>query len=218
MKTQVSTILRDVEIMLNEVNPNEAAFIGDTDHADLMTIIESQITHAIDQLHSTTQLSRMALDATEDINYHGDTTDPRFIYRRSTGVLTILMKSFSDGFDDTFDTDFLRLVTARSKAWPFDITNVIYPDDPLFAIVTDRYVGAQPDFPAVTCRKKQIEMDGTTHMVSVLELRCLETPSDWASVTYIPKAKIQDGQVNIDSKLYHDLINTLAEKVHNIIA
>lgn len=217
MKTQVSKILRDVEIMLNEVNPNEATFIGDADHADLMTIIEGQIESAADHLHSTTQFSRMALDATEEISYHGDGTDPRFIYRNSTGVLTILMKSFSDSFDTTFYADFLRLVTARSKSWPFDVTNVIYPDDPLFAIVTDKYVGAQPDFPAVTCRKKQIESDGSRHTVETLELRCLERQSDWASVVYIPKAKINEGYVDVDSKLYHTLIETIAAKVKEII-
>ena len=217
MKTQITNILRDVEIMLNEVNPNEAAFVGDMDHADLMTVIENQIESAADEIHSKAQLSRMALDAVEEISYDGDTTDPRFIYNRATGVLSVITKSFSTRFHDSFDADVLRLVTAKSKAWPFEVTNEIFPDDPLFAIVTDPYVGAQPDFPAVTRRRKQISIDGNLVKVEVMELRCLENPADWALIAYIPKAKILDGQIDIDSKLYHDFIALLTAKVSTII-
>ena len=40
MKTQVSTLIRDVMIALNEVDPNEAGFVGDKDNADLETRIK----------------------------------------------------------------------------------------------------------------------------------------------------------------------------------
>ncbi len=216
MKAQITEIKRAVEIALNEVNPNEAAFVGDQDHADLMTTIESQIEAAVDQLHSTTPLSRMALDATQEISYDGTNDDPRFIYKAQSGVLTIILKSFDNGLQ-AFDADILRMVTARSKAWPFDVTNEIFPDDPLFAIVTDKYVGAQPDFPAVTHRRKRILANGSHKSAEVLELRCLEKASDWANVTFITKAEIHDGTVSIDSKLYNQLITLLTEKTAVII-
>jgi len=216
MKTQVTKILRDVEIALNEVNPNEAAFVGDTDHADLLTIIENQIEATVDQVHSKARIGRMALDATEEICYQGDTTDPRFIYNNRTGVLTILVRSFSSPSDTTFNADMLRLVRANAKGWPFDVTNEIFDDDPLFAIVCDSYVGAQVDFPAVTRRKRNISVDNKRKSMEVLELRCLERPSDWATVSYIPRAHIHDGQVDIDSALYHEFIDALVAKVMTI--
>lgn len=217
MKTQISKIIRDVEIALNEVNPNQASFVGDRDNADLSTVIESQIEGSVDELHKTTDKSKMAFDAAIDINYNGDTTDHRFHYRKSTGVLTVLLKSFDDGFENTFDADMLRLVYARAKGWPFDVTNDIFPEDPLYAIVTDKYVGAQVDFPAVTHRRRNVTVNGEQKAVDVLELRCLEHQSDWAHVLYIPKSKISYGMVNIDSKLYHPLIDLIAKKVQNII-
>lgn len=216
MKAQISEIKRAVEIALNEVNPNEAAFVGDQDHADLMTTIESQIEAAVDQLHSTTPISQMALDATQELCYDGTSDNPRCIYKPLSGVLTVILKSFDDGLP-AFKVDMLRMVTARSKAWPFDVTNEIFPDDPLFAIVTDKYVGAQPDFPAVTHRRKRIKVDGSHKSAEVLELRCLEKATDWANVTFIPKAEIHDGTVDIDSKLYHQLITLLTEKTAAII-
>ena len=217
MKTQITKIIRDVEIALNEVNPNQAAFVGDSDNADLATVIESQIEHSVDELHKTTDISKMALDAVADINYDGDTTDRRFLYRNSSGVLTILLKSFDDGFNPTFDADMLRMVSARAKGWPFDVTNDIFPEDPLFAIVTDKYVGAQVDFPAVTRRRRNVTVNGAQKAVEVLELRCLEHSSDWAHVTFIPKARIHDGLVDVDSKLYHPLIDLITQKVKSII-
>ncbi len=217
MKTQISKIIRDVEIALNEVNPNQAAFVGDRDNADLSTVIESQIEASVDELHKTTDISKMALDVATDINYNGDTADHRFVYRKSTGVLTILLKSFDEGFETTFDADMLRLVYARAKGWPFDVTNDIFPDDPLFAIVTDKYVGAQVDFPAVTHRRRNVTVNGELKAVDVLELRCLERQSDWAHVSFIPKAKISYGMVNVDSRLYHTLIDLITHKVQNII-
>ena len=216
MKTQISKIIRDVEIALNEVNPNQAAFVGDRDNADLAIVIESQIEASIDELHKTTDLSKMALDAVADINYNGDTSDLRFLYRNSTGVLTVLLKSFDTGFDETFNADILRLVSARAKGWPFDVTNEIFPEDPLFAIVTDKYVGAQVDFPAVTRRRRNVSVNGVRKAVEVLELRCLERASDWAYVSFIPKAEIHDGMVDIDSKLYSPVIDLIAQRVKTI--
>ena len=69
MKTQVSTIIRDVETALNEIDPNQASFVGDRDHSDLQTLIESKIEESVDRIHRQADISRMALDATIDIHY-----------------------------------------------------------------------------------------------------------------------------------------------------
>ncbi len=212
MKTQVTTIIRDVEIALGEIDPNQAAFIGDRDHADLQTMIESKIEECVDEVHRNASISRMALDATEDIVYTGDPDDLRFRYKSGTGVLYVLLKSYSDDFDNVFDIDMLRLVSARSENWPFTVHDVVYPDDPLYEIVTDRYVGAQVDFPAVTMQKRQIMVNGNRGVVSTLELRCLSDASDWASITVIPRAKIRDGLVDVDSALYHKLIEEIVRR------
>ncbi len=217
MKTQISKIITDVENALNEVNPNEAAFVGDLDHADLLKVIESQIAPTVDEIHAKAHISRMALDATEVISYNGDATDPRFKFNNRTGVLSIITKSLDDHSDATFDVDILKMVTATARNWPFEVTNEVFPDDPLFAIVTDKYVGAQVEFPAVTRRKRKMQVDGEWISVEVLELRCLEKPTDWATVTFIPVAKMNDGCVDVDSKLYHDFICLLSAKVKEII-
>ena len=213
MKTQVSTIIRDVETALNEIDPNQASFVGDRDHSDLQTLIESKIEESVDRIHRQADISRMALDATIDIHYDGDTSDPRFRFRQKTGVLNILLRSHTEGFDDTFGVDMLRMVSARSKSWPFAVRDVIYADDPLYEIVTDRYVGAQSDFPAVTWKKKRIDTDGRRVVVSTLELRCLNSSDEWADVCVIPRAKIQNGLVDVDSALYHEVIGEIVNKL-----
>lgn len=213
MKTQVSTIIRDVEIALNEIDPNQASFVGDKDHADLETLIESKIEQCVDDVHFHADLSQMALDATEDIHYGGDLSDTRFRYRQSTGILNILLRSHTDEFDGTFDTDMLRLVSARAQSWPFAVKNVVYPDDPLFEIVTDRYVGAQSDFPAVTMQKKRVLWNGSRVVVTALELRCLNSSDEWVEVTLIPRARIKDELVDVDSALYHKVVERIADVV-----
>lgn len=213
MKTQVNDIIRDVEVALNEVNPNAASFVGDQDNVDLETRITHLIETTVDEIHLHADMAELALDATVEIHYEGASSDMRFRYKSSTGVLSVLLKSHTDGFADTFDIDMLRLVSVRSKSWPFDVVNVIYPDDPLFEIVTDKYVGAQSDFPAVTQRKRRIVADGQRVVVTALELRCLESESDWAHVSVIPHARIMDGAVEVDRKAYPLVVARIAEKI-----
>jgi hypothetical protein len=214
MKTQVSTLIRDVMIALNEVDPNEADFVGDKDNADLETRIKSKIVATVDAVHQQAAMQDLALDATLDICYDGESDEPWFRFKNSTGMLTILLKSHSEGYENhALGIDILRMVCARAKAWPFDVGNVVFPDDPLYEIVTDKYVGAQSDFPAVTQRKKQIAIDGHRVMMDTLELRCLDQQSDWAHVTVIPCAKIEEETVDIDSKMYDKVVTAIAEKV-----
>ena len=214
MKTQVSTLIRDVMIALNEVDPNEAGFVGDKDNADLETRITSEIEPAVDAVHQKAAMKDLALDAAVDILYDGEGSEPWFRYKNSTGMLTILLKSHSEGYEGmALGIDILRMVCARAKPWPFDVDNVVFPDDPLYEIVIDKYVGAQSDFPAVTQRKKQIATDGRRVIMDTLELRCLDQQSDWAHVTVIPRAKIEEGMVDIDSKQYEKVVTAIAEKV-----
>ena len=191
MKTQVNNIIRDVEVALNEVNPNAASFVGDQDNADLETRITHLIETTMDEIHLHADMAELALDATVEIHYEGDSSDMRFRYKNSTGVLSVLLKSHTDGFADTFDIDMLRLVSVRSKSWPFDVVNVIYPDDPLRRIVAD----------------------GQRVVVTALELRCLESESDWAHVSVIPHARIKDGAVEVDRKAYPLVVARIAEKI-----
>ena len=216
MKTQVCKLIRDVMITLNEVNPNEASFVGDKDNADIETRIEKKIEPTVDAVHQKAAMKDLALDAAVDILYNGDSSEPWFRFKNSTGMLTILLKSHSEGYEDqALGIDLLRMVCARAKPWPFDVDNVVFPDDPLYEIVIDKYVGAQSDFPAVTQRKKQIVIDGRRVIMDTLELRCLEQESDWAHVTVIPRAKIEEGMVDIDSKMYEKVVTAIAEKVKN---
>ena len=206
-------------IALNEVDPNEAGFIGDKDNADLETRIEKQIEPAVDAIHQQAEMKDLALDTAMDICYNGDSSEPWFRYKNSTGMLTILLKSHSEGYDNyVLGIDIQRMVCARAKPWPFDVNNVVFPDDPLYEIVTDKYVGAQSDFPAVTQLKKQIVIGGRRVMMDTLELRCLEKESDWAHLTVIPRAKIEEGMVDIDSKQYDKVVTAIADNLIHLTA
>ncbi len=214
MKTQVSQLIRDVMIALREVDPNESGFIGDKDNADLETMIRSKIEQSVDEVHRKASMSELSLDSTIDISYEGTGKSTGFRYKVSTGVLTVLLKAYSEGFQElTLGIDMLRMVCAKSKSWPHSVHNVVYPDDPLFEIVTDRYVGASSDFPAVTHQKKRLIMEDHAPYMDALELRCLSDISDWAHIIVIPKAKIENEMVDIDSKVYHKVVNTIAAKI-----
>lgn len=222
MKTQVSKLIRDVMTALREVDPNEAEFIGDKDNADLETMIASKIEATVDAVHRNAAMRDLALDSTIDILYNGDSSSQGFAYRRKNGVLTVLLeaceeedKTTGEAEDDTLTLgiDMLRMVCARSKSWPFDVHHVVYPDDPLFEIVTDKYVGAQSDFPAVTHRKKRVSAGGRRVLANTLELRCLSAETDWAHVTLMPRAKIVDGQVDIDRNMYDKVVNAIAQEM-----
>ena len=214
MKTQVNTLVRDVMTALKEVDPNEADFIGDKDNADLETMIESKITATVDEVHQKTSLQDLALDATADISYNGDGREHGFIYKSANGMLTVLLKSHTEGYEHlAHGIDIQRMVIARSKSWPFDVHNVVFPDDPLYEIVTDKYVGASSEFPAVTQRKKHISVDGHRVLMSTLELRCLSDESDWAHIILIPRAKIEENMVDIDSKAYDKVVQAIVSKI-----
>ena len=68
MKTQVNNIIRDVEVALNEVNPNAASFVGDQDNADLETRITHLIETTMDEIHLHADMAELALDATVEMD------------------------------------------------------------------------------------------------------------------------------------------------------
>ena len=214
MNTQVSKLIRDVMTSLREVDPNEASFVGDKDNADLETMIESKITATVDEVHQKATMEELSLDAAIDLSYNGDDNEHGFIYKSSNGMLTVLLKSHSEGYESlAHGIDILRMVCARSHSWPFDVHNVVFPDDPLYEIVTDKYVGASSDFPAVTQRKKHLVLNGHRVLMNTLELRCLSDKSDWAHITLIPRAKIEEGMVDIDSKMYDKVVQEIVKKM-----
>lgn len=218
MKTQITQILNDVKCAINEIDPNQASFIGDKDDADLDTLIQSRIEATVDQYHKNTPINILTRDTAIDIHYDGTDTDPRFIYKRKNGMLIALLNTQSEGFEDVLHIDPLRMIEALSKQWPYKVCNVVYPDDPLYEIVTDPYVGAQPDMPAVTYNRRRVTKDGANAIVTTLELRYLAEQSDWANITIIPRAKIQDAAIDIDSAIYHQVIDDIARQVHLVIS
>ena len=52
-----------------------------------------------------------------------------------------------------------------------------------------------------------------SEVVTALELRCLESESDWAHVSVIPHARIMDGTVEVDRKAYPLVVARIAEKI-----
>ena len=217
MKAQVNDIIRDVELALNEVDPNAAQFVGDRDNEDLRTLISSNIESCTDELHKKADMRNLALDSAIDIFYDGDPSATGFSYRQKSGILTVMLQSHSEGFDRyALGIDLLRMVSAKACCWPYSISNTVFPDDPLYEIVTDRFVGAQADFPAVTQRKKKMTVGTSTALFTTLELRSLSNSEDKAHIIVIPRAKIENGAVDIDRNLYPALIERLAEKTLSI--
>ena len=213
MKTQVNKIISDVKYAINEIDPNQALFIGDKDNANLETRIQSRIEATADHLHKTTPADHLKRDAAITINYDGTDSDTRLIYRRKNGMLILLLNTQAADFQNVFDIDPVRMLEASSKHWPYKVCNVVYPDDPLYEIVTDPYVGAQPEMPAVTYNRRRISKEGNVATVTTIELRYLTEPTDWASVTLIPRAKIQEGYIDIDQAIYHQLIDDIAKQI-----
>ena len=214
MKTQVTKLVDDVMTTLREIDPNEASFVGDKDNADLQTLIESKIEATVDEVHQRASMKELSLDSAVELIYNGEESQKGFVYKASTGILTVLLHSHTKGYEDqTHNVDMLRMVCAKSKSWPFHVHNVVFPDDPLYEIVTDKYVGAQADFPAVTQQKRRLVLDGHHIISTVLELRCLSDKSDWAHITIIPRAKVEEGMVDIDSNLYAKVVDAIATKI-----
>lgn len=153
MKYYIDDIVKDVRIALDEIGINDADFLGtdqDTegaDEADLDTIIKSKIIEALRFciLSADSKLvgpgTTIKLDA-DSAHSYGIDLSLEYNEQSETKVVKAVMPD-----------NFLRLLYAYIKGWPYAVSKVIDATDPQYAELMNPVTTGTEQRPAVGMRK-----------------------------------------------------------------
>jgi hypothetical protein len=218
MKIGISDIIRGVRLAIDEVLPNESEFASDKDNGVMDALIVSKIEEAIDFVHGNAELRLMRMDCMKEV------TDLSFD-NHNVAIKSIAVEIPLDEWEMG---SFLRLVKADCESWAYPVTEVLTPDDERYAIVKNKYVGANYQNPAVlyTYRRKRtgtkiVDENGDIQQRraegfggSILELRCLQNKTDEFTVDFLVRAQ-KDTEGEEDS---YDIDGNMVQAVYYYVA
>ena len=182
-----STIVTDVRTIIDEIQLNDALFIGGTDEGDIDTIIKSKIVEAVRQV---------LLNARADSLRGAETIlDANTITNLTVGDKEITVAS-------AFVTDLLRFMYATAESWPMIVTEPITYLDAEYASLSDKYATGLPSRPKVGIKPKGQGFEITLYSLSGND--------EQSTIAYITEPKVENIKVTPETWADQiDIIETL---------
>lgn len=186
MNYLVSDIVSDVQRTIDEIALNDAEFVGGSDNAEMVEIIESKI-----------------VDAATYIVEHADTAYIEPEETITSGGNMVNVKGASDAvicsiMQIPLGKRLLRMQKAKCGSWPYYVTDAIRWDDKEYSKLRDKYTTGTYQRPKVGFVR------GANN--DILELYCPKDVNDTYEVSVSYRPEVTDGQIDIPSGLRSSLV------------
>ena len=171
----LSTIIKEVKIILNENIAIDALLLDDPNQLELEELIKARIVDAVTAIHENAPIEKLTgVPLTGELSF------------KSNGVGTMVLP-----------VDFLRLVIFQLNGWSRPVTAAITDTSPLYAQQMSRFVGVRGGVERPVCAISTI---GGTRVMEIFSAAPSTSP-DIARASYIPIPSIIEDEIKTAKRL-----------------